>query len=42
MIVEAMMHNPQKMLVRLLIAIIVIALCMAMYPMIYCQVAKIC
>jgi hypothetical protein len=42
MILEVILHDPQKLLVRLLIAVIVIALCMALYPMIYCQVAKLC
>jgi hypothetical protein len=36
------MQNPHKLLLRLLIAVIVIALCMALYPLFYCRFVSMC
>ena len=40
--VKENMMNPQKLLMRVLIAIILIAFCTAMYPLYYCYLVDIC
>lgn len=35
-------NNPDKLFLRLLIAVVIIALCMAAYPALYCKITGIC